>query len=98
MTAVRPTPASHASLSSAPPPPPARPRVVVVGTAFVTAACLVFFAGLLGVYLTLRSSTLQNLQPWLPSKSVFPLQQPNVMLFALLMSSVTIQWAVDAIR
>jgi heme/copper-type cytochrome/quinol oxidase subunit 3 len=91
-------PASHAGLTDAPPPPLARPRVVMVAAALVSVACAVFFAGMIGIYLTLRSAALAQNQAWLPEASVFPLQQPNVMLFALIMSSVTVQWAVDAIR
>jgi heme/copper-type cytochrome/quinol oxidase subunit 3 len=93
-----PAPASHAPLAAAPPAPPARPRVVVVGTALAAAGVLVFFAGALAVYAQLRSRTLATEGSWLPEDSVFPLQQPNVMLLALLMGSITIQWAVDAIK
>ena len=35
---------------------------------------------------------------WLPEGAVLPLQQPNVIILALLMGSVTVQWAVDAVR
>jgi heme/copper-type cytochrome/quinol oxidase subunit 3 len=91
-------PGSHASLVDAPPPPLVRPRVVMVAAALASVGCAAFFAATIGIYLTLRSATLDAHQLWLPASSVFPLQQPNVMLFALIMSSVTIQWAVDAIR
>jgi cytochrome c oxidase subunit 3 len=91
-------PASHAPVSSAPPAPPARPRVVAVGTALSAAGVLAFFAAALGVYAQVRSRTLATEGTWLPEDAVFPLQQPNVMMLALLMSSVTIQWAVDAIK
>jgi heme/copper-type cytochrome/quinol oxidase subunit 3 len=91
-------PASHAPIAEAPPSPPARPRVVAVGTALVSAGVLVFFAGALGIYATLRSSTLADRGSWIPEGAVLSLQQPNVILLALLMGSVTVQWAVDAIR
>ena len=92
------TPASHSGVATAPPPPVARPRVVMVGTAFAIAGCLTFFGGLIGIYLSLRSAAIANGATWLPDKVIVPLQQPNVMLFALISSSITIQWAVDAIR
>jgi heme/copper-type cytochrome/quinol oxidase subunit 3 len=96
--AVPQLPASHLPVESAPPAPPARPRVVVVGTALVSAAMLMFFAAAIGIYLTLRARSLESSGTWLPEGAVFPLQQPNVMILALVMSSFTIQWAVDAIK
>jgi heme/copper-type cytochrome/quinol oxidase subunit 3 len=89
-------PASHAPVSGAPPAPLARPRVVVVGTALVSAGVLALFAGMVGVYLHLRAEAGRG--TWIPEDAFFPLQQPNVMLLALLMSSVTMQWAVYAIK
>jgi cytochrome c oxidase subunit 3 len=91
-------PASHSPIAEAPPAPPARPRVVAVGTALVAAGVLVFFAGALAIYAQVRARTLATTGSWLPEESVFPLQQPNVMMLALLMSSITVQWAVDAIK
>jgi heme/copper-type cytochrome/quinol oxidase subunit 3 len=91
-------PASYAPIEGAPPAPLSRPRVVVVATTFAAAGCLVFFLALIGIYLTLRSSTIASSHTWIPEGATIPLQQPNIMLFALLMSSVTIQWAVDAIK
>jgi len=91
-------PASHAAVESAPEAPIARPRVVMIGTALGLAGTLLFFAGLLGVYLHERATLIESGGTWIPDKAVIPLQQPNVMLFALLGSAVTIQWAVDAIR
>jgi cytochrome c oxidase subunit 3 len=91
-------PASHAPISAAPEAPIPRPRVVMVGTAFAIAGSLIFFAGLLGVYLNERAALIATGGTWIPEKAVLPLQQPNVMLFALIASAVTMQWAVDAIR
>jgi heme/copper-type cytochrome/quinol oxidase subunit 3 len=96
--AVPQLPASHAPVETAPPAPPARPRVVVVGTAFAAAGVFTFFATAIAVYLRLRGLTLAQNQAWIPEEAVLPLQQPNVIILALLMSSVTVQWAVDAIR
>jgi cytochrome c oxidase subunit 3 len=97
MAATR-LPASHAPIAEAPPAPPTRPRVVAVGTALASAGVLMFFAGALGIYTTLRASTLAEGGTWLPEGAVLPLQQPNVIILALLMGSVTVTWAVDAVR
>jgi cytochrome c oxidase subunit 3 len=97
MTAAQ-LPASHIPIESAPPAPPARPRVVAVGTALATAGVLSGFAALLGIYLHLRATSMAETGTWVPKDAVLPMPQPNVMLVALLMSSVLIQWAVDAIK
>lgn len=78
-------------------PPVQRPRVLVVGSAFVSAATIMTFIGLIGIYLTQRAAIIGAGDIWLPKGSTIPLQQPNTMLFTLLMSVVTMQWAVHAI-
>lgn len=78
-------------------PPIQRPRVLVVGTAFASAATIMTFVGLIGIYLTQRAAIIGAGDTWLPKGSTIPLQQPNTMLFTLLMSVVTMQWAVHAI-
>ncbi|HVN51824.1 MAG TPA: cytochrome c oxidase subunit 3 [Acidimicrobiales bacterium] len=83
-------------VADAPPPAPRRPRVLLVGTVFASAACVMFFVGLMGVYLHLRSVGRLHGGTWLPQAVHIPLTQPNVMLFTLLMSSFTVQWAVWA--
>ena len=78
-------------------PPVQRPRVLVVGTAFASAAAIMTFVGLIGIYLTHRASIIGAGDTWIPKGSTIPLQQPTTMLFTLLMSAVTMQWAVHAI-
>ncbi|MBU6330388.1 MAG: cytochrome c oxidase subunit 3 [Acidobacteria bacterium] len=78
-------------------PPVQRPRVLIVGSAFVSAAMIMTFIGLIGIYLTQRAAIVGAGDTWLPKGSTIPLQQPNTMLFTLLMSVVTMQWAVHAI-
>jgi len=85
-------------LGDAPPPIPARPRVLLVGTAFAAAGCVMFVVGMLGIYLEQRALGRAHGATWLPQAVHIPLTQPNVMLFTLLMSSVTMQWAVSAIK
>lgn len=84
--------------SAAPAAPVARPRLVVIGAAFASAGSLVFFAATLGMYLDQRASALEHGTQWIPKEITIPLSQPTMMLFTLLLSSVTAQWAVDAIR
>ena len=78
-------------------PPVQRPRVLVVGTAFASAAAIMTFVGLIGIYLTQRASIIGAGDTWIPKGSIIPLQQPTTMLFTLIMSAVTMQWAVHAI-
>lgn len=84
--------------SLAPPPAPRRPRVLVVGTAFATAGVVMVFAGMIGQYLLERSAAVSAGNDWLPEGATIPLTQPNVMMLGLLMSSVTVQWAVQAVK
>jgi len=80
------------------PPPVPRPRVLLVGTAFASAASAMFIFGLLGIYLSQRKLGRAHGGTWLPQAVHIPLTQPNMMLFTLLMSSATITWLVYAIK
>src|SRR5688500_14260816 len=82
------------SLALPPAPPPARPRVLLVGTALASAAAFMVFAGMIGIYLSLRAGTLAAGAPWLPEGTTIPLLPANIGLVTLLMSVVTMQWAV----
>ncbi len=87
-----------AATTALPPAPPLqRPRVLVVGAAFAAAATVMIFIGLIGFYLAERADTLAAGDTWLPKEVTIPLQQPNTMLFTLLMSVVTMAWAVQAV-
>ena len=76
---------------------PARPRVLFIGTALATAATVMAFAGLIGIYLSARAATLATGDPWLPEGAVIPLTPPNMALLTLVLSAITMQWAVDAV-
>lgn len=91
-------PPTEIAINDAPDAPVARPRVLMVGTAFTVAAMLMAFAGLIGIYLTERTAAIFSGIAWIPDGVVIPLNQPNVMVLALLGSSVTIQWAVESVR
>jgi cytochrome c oxidase subunit 3 len=68
-----------------------------VGTAFVSAATIMVFVGLIAVYLSQRANVVADGETWLPREISIPLQQPTTVFFSLLMSVVTMQWAVSAI-
>lgn len=80
-----------------PAPPPARPRVLYIATALATAASVMAFAGLIGIYLSARAATLSSGDPWLPEGVTIPLTPPNMAMLTLLLSAVTMHWAVDAV-
>jgi heme/copper-type cytochrome/quinol oxidase subunit 3 len=80
-----------------PAPPVQRPRVLVVGSAFASAAAVMVFIGLIGIYLAERANTLSAGDSWLPKGLSIPLQQPTTIFFTLAMSIVTMQWAVSSV-
>ena len=90
-TATRPVPAL------APPPQPRRPRALFMGTAFAAAAVGMSFLGLIAIYISVRSEAIAGGGTWLPEGVVIPLTPPNVAMATLLMSVVTMQWAIYAI-
>jgi cytochrome c oxidase subunit 3 len=94
--------ATHAAdlevLSDLPAPPPPRPRVLLVGTALTAAAAAAAVLGMVALYTELRSQYLATESQWLPEKTVLPLTPGNVAFLSLLMSAVTVAWAVYALR
>ena len=89
--------AAPAAPALAPPPEPPRPRVVLVGTAFTAAAVAMGLLALVGVYLAVRADAIAGGQTWLPEEAVIPLTPPNMSAVTLIMSAVTVQWAVYSI-
>jgi heme/copper-type cytochrome/quinol oxidase subunit 3 len=83
-------------LDTAPAATPRRPRVLLVGTAFASAGAAAVFASLLGVYLSVRADVIGAGERWLPAGADIPLSPGNMAAVTLLMSLVTIQWAVYA--
>ena len=83
-------------LGDVPAPPPRRPRVLLIGTAFAAAASVATFAGLLGAYFSVRAQFLEGEESWLPTGAEIPLSPGNMGMVTLLMSLVTVQWAVHA--
>ena len=83
-------------LDEVPRAPARRPRVLLIGSAFAAAGSVALFAGLLGVYLSVRTQHLEDNETWLPSGAEIPLSPGNMSMITLLMSLVTVQWAVHA--
>ncbi len=75
-----------------------RRRTLQVGTGFAAAAVLMYFGGLLGVYFAERADFLRANpgQSWIPAGARVELTAPTVMAWTLLLSVVTMQWAVHA--
>ncbi|MGH2684922.1 MAG: cytochrome c oxidase subunit 3 [Actinomycetota bacterium] len=83
-------------LALPPAPAPPRPRVLMVATGLSIAAAAMYFAGLLGTYFALRASAGGTTPDWVPEEASLPLVQGNMALVTILMSAVTMQWAVYA--
>lgn len=86
-------------------PKPGRPRVLLVGTALVAAGVGVYFAAVIGVYLAMRHAWLtqpvaEGGEPWVwfADGQTIPLTPANMALGTMLVSCVTMQWAVDAVK
>jgi cytochrome c oxidase subunit 3 len=95
-----PTPAPDTGPAALPPAPePRRRNVMLVGTLLVIAAGTMLTGGLLAAYFSAREIAQAAGEPW-PPEEIF-LAIPNATLFVatltLLMSSVTVQWAVSAL-
>src|SRR6476620_4336743 len=88
---------SESPLALPSPAPPTRPRLTLIGTALASAAVFMMFAGLIGVYLSYRSQSLRSTGKWLPTGAVIPLTPANTAMFTLLLSVVTMRWAVYAV-
>jgi heme/copper-type cytochrome/quinol oxidase subunit 3 len=89
--------AADAALALPPAAPPARPRVLIVGTALAAGATVMAFAGLMGLYLAERSAVLAAGGTWLPEGTNLPLTPGTMGMATMLISGVTMWWAVDAV-
>jgi len=84
-------------LAMPPAAPPARPRILLVGTALASAGTVMAFAGLIGLYLSTRSAALAAGGPWLPKGASISLTAANMSLGTMILSGITMWWAVDAV-
>ena len=74
-----------------------RPRTLLVGTTLAIAATLMYFAGLFGIYLQQRSLFVGAGQDWLAGDADIQLTPPSMVLWTLILSAFTVQWAVYSI-
>ena len=80
------------------PAPPRRPRTLLLGSTFGAVASALTVLGLLAVYLQVRGAEIAAGRTALPEDVVLPLTPGNMGMVTLLMSAVTMAWAVDALR
>jgi cytochrome c oxidase subunit 3 len=78
-------------------PAPARPRMLLVGTVLGCLGALMVFAGMLGVWVSLRDAAGGSTATWVPKKVLVPQIPSNIMLITMVAASVMAQWAVYAI-
>jgi heme/copper-type cytochrome/quinol oxidase subunit 3 len=84
--------------SAAPPAPPARPRVLLVGTALAVGSAAMVVLALLALYARLRSDVVASGEIWLPEDGNVQLTPGSMGMVTLLLSLVTVCWAVQALR
>jgi cytochrome c oxidase subunit III len=82
------------AVHAAPPRPVERPRVTAVGTLMAGAGVAMYFAGLIGIYLTQRVAVGRDV--WLADVNL-PLTTPNMMIVTMGLSCVPMQWALWAV-
>jgi len=82
------------AVHAAPARPVERPRVTAVGSLLASAGVAMYFAGLLGVYLTQRVGVGRD--EWLAGVNL-PLTTPNMMIVTVALSCVPAQWALWAV-
>jgi len=81
-----------------------RPRLLLIGTALVGAAIIVAFAALIGIYLRVRHGVITGAPVdgesplWFADGQTIPLTPANVAMATMLLSCVTMQWAVQAVK
>jgi len=107
-TTFSPTDLAHAVVSEAPAPFTPRQRTVQIGTAIFTAMWVMYFGGLFGSYVSTRNShnALQDqlgaagesTTSWIPDAAQVELTAPTIMTWTLLMSCITMQWAVYSFK
>jgi heme/copper-type cytochrome/quinol oxidase subunit 3 len=87
-----------AMLALPPAPAPARRRTLLAATAFASAAMLMFFGGLIALYIRVRDDAGGSTAAWFPKKVKVPEVPANTILFIMLAAMITAQWAVYSAR
>jgi heme/copper-type cytochrome/quinol oxidase subunit 3 len=98
MTTAITTPAVS-PLVAAPPPEPRRPRLLLIGSAFGSIASALVVLSTFAVYLQVRDDYLDGgASGAAPDEFILPLTPGGMGMVTLLMSLVTVSWAVWALR
>jgi heme/copper-type cytochrome/quinol oxidase subunit 3 len=84
-------------IGSPPVAPVPRPRVLLIGTSLACAAIVMAFAGVIGLYVERRATVIRNGGTWLPKDVSMDLTPGNVALVGLIISVVTMHWAIYCI-
>ena len=80
-----------------PAPEVSRPRTLLVGTMFGTAAAFMFFCAVVGIYVLERAAARDAGVEWFPA-DVVELGPSGFIFWTLILSVFTVQWAVQAIN
>jgi heme/copper-type cytochrome/quinol oxidase subunit 3 len=84
--------------AGAPAAEPPRPRVLLVGSALGSGAAGMVLLALVAVYTSMRADVIASGERWLPEDAVVQLSPGNMGMVTLLMSAVTVAWAVYSLR
>jgi len=107
-TTFSPTDLGHAVVTDAPAPFVPRKRTLQIGTALFTSLWVMYFGGLFGSYVSSRNTwnltqdglaaNGESVTSWIPDAARVELTAPTVMTWTLLMSCITMQWAVYSFK
>lgn len=84
--------------AGAPEAEPPRPRVLLVGSALASGAAAMVVLALVAVYARMRADVIAGGDRWLPEDVTVQLSPGNMGMVTLLMSAVTVAWAVYSLR
>jgi cytochrome c oxidase subunit III len=84
--------------AGAPAAEPPRPRVLLVGAALASGAAAMLLLALVAVYTSMRADVIASGERWLPEDANIQLSPGNMGMVTLLMSAVTVAWAVYSLR
>jgi len=84
--------------AGAPAAEPPRPRVLLVGAALASGAAAMLLLALVAVYTSMRADVIASGERWLPEDANVQLSPGNMGMVTLLMSAVTVAWAVYSLR
>jgi len=73
-------------------------NLLVIASTLVSAAVIVGYMSMVGLYLSERADVLANGETWLPDGVSIPLTQPNYMGLSIAFSLFTVWWTVSAVR